>query len=450
MTANRKQLKLGFMVHGVGSSASAWRHPAVESDASVAFDFYRRQAQIAEAGKLDLVFIADVLYINERSTPHFVNHLEPLTLLAALGAVTSRIGLVGTLSTTYSEPYAGARQLASIDRISGGRAGWNVVTTGMRGAALNFGKAEDAHPDHDTRYRIAGEYLEAARGLWDSWEDDAFVRDKESGVFYDPDKLHTLDYRGEFFSVRGPLNIARSKQGHPVIFQAGSSEDGQNFAARHADAVMTGITEPEEARRYYRELKRKAAAAGRNPDDLLVMPSAAVIVGRTREEAEEKYEATASLLSIEEAMRYFAQFFDFHDFTQYPLDGPFPELGDLGRSSYQSFTDRVKREARDKGLTLRRTIRRFAAPKPRFLGSAAEVADGLQEWFETGAADGFILHSDVPGTLSDFAELVVPVLQERGLFRREYEADTLRGMLGLPVPRNRYEAARAARFKDGG
>ncbi|MFF2908491.1 LLM class flavin-dependent oxidoreductase [Paenibacillus sp. NPDC057934] len=438
MTTNRRQIKLGAMIHGVGSSVSAWKHPGVRSDASIAFDFYREQALIAEAGKLDLVFIADVLHINEKSTPHYVNHLEPLTLLSALGHATSRIGLVGTLSTTYSDPYTSARQLASIDHISGGRAGWNVVTTGMRAAALNFSKSEEDHPEHDTRYRIASEYLSVARGLWDSWEDDAFVRDKDSGVFFDPSKLHSLNHRGEFFSVKGPLNIARSRQGHPVIFQAGSSADGQDFSAVHSDAVMTGISNLEEARKYYKDLKRKAGEAGRDPSELIIMPSANIVIGRSREEAEEKYAKIAALKSFDQSLRYFAQFFDFHDFTQYPLDDPFPDVGTLGSKSFQSFTDRIKRKARERGLTLRQTVLAFAEPKPTFFGSPLEVADRMQEWFETGAADGFILHSEVPGTLADVTELLVPELQKRGLFRLDYESDTLRGHLGLQIPKNRY------------
>jgi FMN-dependent oxidoreductase (nitrilotriacetate monooxygenase family) len=438
MTTNGRQIKLGAMIHGVGSSVSAWRHPEVRSDASIAFDFYREQALIAEAGKLDLVFIADVLHINEKSTPHYVNHLEPLTLLSALGYATSHIGLVGTLSTTYSDPYTSARQLASIDHISGGRAGWNVVTTGMSAAALNFSKSEEDHPEHDTRYRIASEYLSVARGLWDSWEDDAFVRDKDSGVFFDPNKLHSLNHRGEFFSVKGPLNIARSRQGHPVIFQAGSSADGQDFSAVHSDAVMTGITNLEEARKYYKDLKRKVGEAGRDPSELIIMPSSNIVIGRTKEEAEEKYAKTALLKSFDQSLRYFAQFFDFHDFTQYPLDEPFPDLGALGSKSFQSFTDRIKQKAHERGLTLRQTVQAFAEPKPTFFGSPYEVADRMQEWFETGAADGFILHSEVPGTLADVTELLVPELQKRALFRLDYENNTLRGHLGLEIPKNRY------------
>lgn len=438
MKADRRQMKLGAMIHGVGSSVYAWRHPDVRPDASIAFDYYRTEAQYAEAGKLDLLFIADALHINRKSTPHYASHLEPLTLLAALAQATLRIGLVATLSTTYSDPYTSARQLASIDHISGGRAGWNVVTTGMSAAALNFGRSEADHPDHETRYRMAAEYLQVARGLWDSWEDDAFIRDKASGIFFDPDKLHELNHKGEFYTVKGPLNIARSNQGHPVIFQAGSSSDGQDFAAVHSDAVMTGITKLEDAKHYYRTMKIKVVQAGRSPDDLLIMPSANITVGRTRAEAEAKYAKTASFISFEQALRYFAQFFDFHDFTRYSPDDPFPELGELGRKNFQSFTDRIKREARDQGLTLRQTVLRFAAPKPDFFGSAEEVADQLQTWFEHGAADGFVLHSEVPGTLRDVAELLVPELQRRGLFRQDYETDTLRGHLGLAIPDNRY------------
>ncbi|CAM3106424.1 LLM class flavin-dependent oxidoreductase [Paenibacillus lupini] len=434
--ATRKQLKLGAMLHGVGSSTSLWRHPEIPSDASVNFELYKSWVEKAETGKFDLAFIADGLYINEKSIPHFLNRFEPITILSALAAVSKHIGLVGTLSTSYSEPFTVARQFGSLDVISGGRAGWNIVTSPLEGSALNYGKKE--HPDHDKRYRIATEYLEVTRGLWDSWEDDAFVRDKESGVFFDPAKLHALNHEGEFFSVKGPLNIARSKQGQPVVFQAGSSEVGKDYAAKHADAIFTGHESVEEAVSFYQDVKHRAVGFGRNPDNVLVFPGIGPIIGSTEEEAERKYQEVSDLVSAENALLYLGRFFEHHDFSQYDLDAPFPDLGDLGRNSFQSSTDKIKANAKARGLTLRQVALSVATPRPIFIGTPEQVADRVQEWFEAGAADGFMVGSSVPHGLEDFIEHVVPILQERGLFRTEYEGDTLRGNLGLPIPANRY------------
>lgn len=436
----RRQLKLGAMLHGVGSSTSLWRHPDIPSDASVNFGVYKRWVEQAEAGKFDLAFIADGLYINEKSIPHFLNRFEPITILSALASVSTHIGLVGTLSTSYSEPFTVARQFGSLDVISGGRAGWNVVTSPLEGSALNYGKKE--HPDHAKRYRIATEYLEVTRGLWDSWEDDAFVRDKEAGVFFDPAKMHALDHEGEFFSVKGPLNIARSKQGRPVIFQAGASEVGRNYAAKEADAIFTGHETIGEAVAFYQDVKRRAAGFGRNPDEILIFPGIGPVIGATEEEAERKYQEVVDLVSPENALLYLGRFFEHHDFSQYELDAPFPELGDLGRNSFQSSTDRIKAQAKEKGLTLRQVALSVATPRPTFIGTPEQVADRVQEWFEAGAADGFMVGTSVPRGLEDFIEHVVPILQERGLFRTEYESDTLRGNLGLPVPANRHTEAR--------
>ncbi|MNX67852.1 putative monooxygenase MoxC [compost metagenome] len=434
--ASSKKLKFGALVHGVGGSVSSWRHPEAITDASVNFEFYKRQTLKAEEGKFDLVFIADGLYINEKSIPHFLNRFEPITVLSALAAVTSRIGLVGTLSTSYSEPFTVSRQFASLDHISGGRAGWNVVTSPLEGSALNFGRSE--HPSHPQRYKIAEEYLQVSRGLWDSWEDDAFVRDKESGVFFDPEKLHTLNHQGEFFSVKGPLNIARSKQGQPVIFQAGSSEDGKNLAAKEADAVFTGQETLEEAKAFYKDVKERAVRFGRSPEDILILPGIGPIVGRTEEEAERKYQELAGLVTIENALNYLGRFFEHHDFSQYPLDEPFPELGDFGSNSFRSGTDKIKQKAKEQNLTLRQVALQSATPRTGFIGTPEQVADKIQTWHEEGAADGFIIHSELPSGLSDFVDLVVPILQERGLYRLDYEADTLRGNLEVPIPENRY------------
>jgi len=437
----RKSLKFGALIHGVGGNVSAWRHPEVPVDASVSFPFYRKQALKAEEGKFDLVFIADGLYINEKSIPHFLNRFEPITILSALAAVTSKIGLVGTLSTSYSEPFTVSRQFASLDHISGGRAGWNVVTSPLEGSALNYGKTE--HPSHDERYRIAEEYLEVAKGLWDSWEDDAFVRDKESGVFFDPAKMHRLNHKGRYFSVQGPLNIARSKQGQPVIFQAGSSESGKTLAAKEADAVFTGGESLEEAKAFYQDVKRRAVQFGRTEDDIVILPGIGPIVGRTEEEAERKYEEIASLVSIENALNYLGRFFEHFDFSRFPLDEPFPDIGDLGSNSFRSGTDKIKRNAKEQGLTLRQVALQAATPRGEFIGTPEQIADRIQRWYEEGAADGFIIHSNIPSGLSDFVDLVVPILQERGIYRKDYESDTLRGNLGLPIPANRYSLAKA-------
>ncbi|MFB5760728.1 LLM class flavin-dependent oxidoreductase [Paenibacillus medicaginis] len=437
----QKQLKLGALLHGVGGGTSMWRHPDARPDASVNFELYKQWVQKAEEGKFDLIFIADGLYINEKSIPHFLNRFEPITILSALAAVSKNIGLVGTLSTTYSEPFTVARQFASLDMISGGRAGWNIVTSPLEGSALNYGGRE--HPEHDKRYEIATEYLEVTRGLWDSWEDDAFVRDKESGVFFDPEKLHTLNHTGKFFSVKGPLNIARSRQGQPVVFQAGSSEVGKNYASKEADAVFTGHETLEEAAEFYRDVKARAAVFGRNPEQVLIFPGISPIIGSTPEEAERKYQEIAGLVTIENALNYLGRFFEHHDFSQYPLDEPFPDIGDLGKNSFQSGTDKIKKNAREQGLTLRQVALQAATPRSGFTGTPEQVADQIQAWFEGEAADGFMIASAVPTGLEDFIDQVVPILQERGIYRTEYESDTLRGNLGLPVPENRYTRKKA-------
>jgi FMN-dependent oxidoreductase (nitrilotriacetate monooxygenase family) len=434
----QKKLKLGAIIHGVGGNIAGWRHPDIQADASVSLEFYTNQAQKAEEGKFDLVFIADGLHINEKSIPHFLNRFEPLTILSALAAVTSKIGLVGTLSTSYSEPFNVARQFASLDHISHGRAGWNVVTSPLEKTALNFSKTIEEHPDHSKRYRIAAEYLQVAKGLWDSWEDDAFVRNKETGVFFNSDKLHQLNHRGEFFSVEGPLNIGRSKQGRPLIFQAGSSEAGKDLAAKEADAIFTGHPTLSAAREFYQDVKNRALALGRNPDELAILPGIAPIIGTTEEEAERKYQEIANLVSIDKALDYLGRYFEHHDFSQYPLDEPFPELGDLGKNSFQSHTNRIKQQAKAHNLTLRKVALQETTPKPTFIGTPEKIADLIQEWFEGNGADGFIIGSAVPNGLNDFVDFVVPILQKRGLFRTEYEAETLRGNLGIPYPENRY------------
>jgi FMN-dependent oxidoreductase (nitrilotriacetate monooxygenase family) len=440
--SKQRKLKLGATITGVGTSKYTWRNPEIPGDASVDFDYYAGQALQAEEGKFDFVFIVDSTYITEKSAPHYLNRLEPLTVLSALGAVTSKIGLVGTLTASFTQPFTVARQFASLDHISSGRAGWNVVTTGLEGAARNYSR--DEHYAHDERYRIAEEHLEVVRGLWDSWEDDAFTRDQSTGQFFDPSKLHALNHKGNHFSVQGPLNISRSQQGQPVIFQAGGSEDGRNLAAKSANAIFTGHESIKEAKVFYHDIKARAAAYGRASEEILVFPGISPIIGRTEEEAESKYQAIARLVTLEDALDQLGRPFTYHDFKQYPLDEPFPDLGDLGSKSYRSSTDRIKRIAKEENLTLRQTALRFATPRSSFVGTPEQIADTVQQWFEEGAADGFIIHTGIPSVLKDFVELVVPILQERGIYREEYESDTLRGNLGLEIPVNRYTKERIA------
>lgn len=436
--AGKRQIKFGAIIHGVGGNISGWRHPKVLTNSSVNLNFYTQQAQKAEEGKFDLVFIADGLFINEKSIPHFLNRFEPITILSALAALTSKIGLVGTVSTSYSEPFTIARQFASLDHISNGRAGWNVVTTPLENTALNYNKTVDEHPDHAKRYRIAEEYLEVATGLWDSWDDDAFVGDKENDQFFDPSKLHQLNHQGEFFSVQGPLNIGRTKQGQPVIFQAGSSETGKRLAAKDADAIFTMAKTLQEAQGFYQDVKEQVKTFGRNPDEVVILPGISPIIGDTEEEAERKYEELANLVSIERALAYLGRYFDHHDFSQYPLDEAFPDLGDIGANSFRSHTDRIKKEAIEQKLTLRQIALREATPRTQFIGTPDKIADLVQLWFEERGADGFIIAATLPDALDDFVDKVVPILQQRGIYREDYEADTLRGNLGLPFKQSRY------------
>ncbi|MBC1921751.1 LLM class flavin-dependent oxidoreductase [Listeria grayi] len=424
-----KQLEFGTIIHGVGGSMDAWRHPDVDPKASTNLDFYIQRAQTAERGLFSFLFIADGLFISEKSIPHFLNRFEPITILSALALATNHIGLVGTFSTSFTEPFTLARQLASLDKISAGRAGWNLVTSPQEGAARNHSKKN--LPPHSERYQIAQEHLDVVRGLWKSWENDAFTYDKESGQFFDSEKLHPLHHKGEYFQVEGPLNVSRSEQGEPVIFQAGSSETGRAFAAKNADAIFTHANSLEEAQAFYQDVKSKAAAYGHDPK---IFPGIGPIIGETAEEAEEKYQQYAELVPIEHAVTFLGRFFDDYDFTKHELDEPFPELGDIGKNAFQSTTDRIKRRSRELGQTLREVAIEAATPRPIFIGTKERVADLIEEWFVNEAADGFIISSDNPHGLTDFVDKVIPILQERGLYKTEYASNLLRENLDLPIP----------------
>jgi FMN-dependent oxidoreductase (nitrilotriacetate monooxygenase family) len=344
------------------------------------------------------------------------------------------------MTTSYNEPFNVARQFGSLDVISKGRAGWNVVTTGLEGAAGNYGR--DEHFRHDVRYRRAKEHLQVVRALWDSYEDDAFPRDKASGVFLDKSRQHPLNHRGEFFSVAGPLNISRSRQGHPVIFQAGGSDDGRDLAATSADAIFTGHESFEEAQDFYRDVKSRAAAAGRRPEEIVICPGIGVTLADSDDEARAVVAARNGKIDLAKALVQLGRPFNYHDFTRYELDAAFPDLGDLGANGYRSHAERIKRIARDERLTLRETALRFAIRSSPFVGTAKTVADEVERWFRDGAADGFNIGHGEPGDLDAFITKVVPLLQQRGLFRQEYSHETLRGHLGLKIPPNRYTAAR--------
>jgi FMN-dependent oxidoreductase (nitrilotriacetate monooxygenase family) len=440
--SSQRQLKLGALITGAGHGWGEWRHPEAIPSASTNFNLYKTQAQLAEQGKFDFIFIADSLHIHAKSSPHYLSRFEPLTILSALAAVTTHIGLVATVTVSYTEPFQVARQFASLDHISGGRAGWNVVTSWLSGTADNFGMSE--HPPHAQRYRIAKEHVNVVKGLWDSWEADTQVQNKATGQFIDPDKLHSLNHKGEFFSVKGPLNITRLPQGQAVIFQAGTSEDGRSFAAAESDAIFVGADNLPDAQAFYADLKARATKLGRDPEKLAILPGIRPIVGADAAEVELRYQQVIDLVTIEDAIAALGRPFNDHDFSKYALDEPFPELGDIGLNSQRGGVERITKHARDGNLTLRQVAFDFARPKRDFVGTPEQVADDIQQWFEQGAADGFIINSILPDGLAKFVQLVVPVLQQRGLWREEYSGSTLRDHLGLDIPQNRYTAAREA------
>ena len=442
---SKRRINFGVMLQGPGVNMNAWKHRSVPADASINFGFYVDRARTAEAAGIDFAFIADGLYIHEKSVAHFLNRFEPIALLSALATVTSRIGLVGTMSTSYSDPFTVARQFASIDAISGGRAGWNAVTSPLEGSGKNYSRA---HPDHTLRYEIAEEYLDVAKGLWDSWDDDAFIRDRATGRFFDAEKMHRLSHHGRFFSVEGPLNIGRSAQGQPVIFQAGSSDDGIRLAGLHADAVFSNGGTFEECRTFYRRVKESAEAHGRREDEIKIFPGIGPIVGATEREVDEKYREIRDLLSIDDALNWLSHFFEQHDFRAYPLDGPFPDLGNLGTQGFRSTSDNIKRLARERDLTLREvaletaTRRVHIGTSESVIGPPDTVAEELIRWVEGGAADGFMLGFPVLGSgLDDFVQHVLPVLAARGYHDMAQRGTTLRDHFGLPYRESRYAQA---------
>jgi len=425
------KMHLGLIVLGAGNHVAGWRMPDAQFG-SENFPLLRGIAEAAERAKLDLLFFADAVNTGLNAHPGMMVRLEPLTLLAALAVCTRRIGLAATVSTTYTEPYNLARALASIDHISGGRAGWNVVTGSSPDAAANFSR--DKHPPHAERYAMAEEYLSVVKGLWDSWEEGAIVGDKARGIFADPARMHMLDHAGRFYKVKGPLNITRPPQGYPVIFQAGASDVGRDFAAATAEVVFTVQQDLAEAAAFAEDLRDRCEAAGRPRDAIKIMPGVCPVVGRTETEAKARIAELASLADPKAAMKVLSDRLG-QDLSQLPLDGPVPELPPS--TMMQGYAATLASVARRHNMTLRE-LRDFAAAGSGHRvvhGTPGMIADDLTEWFASGAAQGFIVQSThYPGPLNEFLEQVVPLLVRRGLFRSEYEGVTLRDHLGLARP----------------
>ncbi|NUP67617.1 MAG: LLM class flavin-dependent oxidoreductase [Nonomuraea sp.] len=423
---------------GVGHHEAAWRHPRTEPSRLTDVRHYQELARIAERGKLDSVFLADGVALQGDVRHNALGGLEPLTLLAALAAVTDHIGLIATVSTTYNEPFHVARKFASLDHISGGRAGWNIVTSASEAEARNFGVDR---PAHAARYARATEFLEVVGKLWDSWEDDAILGDRVGGRYADTGKIHAIEHAGAHFAVRGPLNTSRPPQGHPLLVQAGSSEDGKEFAARHAEAVFTAQQTLEEGQEFYTDLKRRLAAYGRRPEEVLVLPGISPIIGSTEREALLLEKELEDLIIPAYGLAQLSHMTGI-ELTEDDLDLPLPDVP-VETEGAQSRRKLVIDLARRERLTVRQLLNRLAGGRGHRVvaGTPEQIADQLQEWFFTGAADGFnIMPPLLPSGLSDFVDQVVPELQVRGLFRYEYEGRTLRDNYGLTRPASRYAA----------
>lgn len=424
----------------VSIHTGAWRYPGAYPDANFNFRHLSSFARKLEAAKFDAFFMADHLAVlnmpvNALKRSHTVTSFEPFTLLAALATLTERIGLIATASTTFDEPYHIARRFASLDHISNGRAGWNIVTTSNPDAALNFGYEE--HPDHARRYARAREFYDVVTGLWDSFADDAFLRDVEAGIYFDPSRMHVLDHKGPELSVRGPLNIARPVQGWPVIVQAGASEAGRQLAAETAEVVFGAESRLPAGQQFYGDVKGRMSAVGRDPDHLKILPAALVIVGDTIEEARAKRAHLDSLVHYDSGIASLSSQLGY-DVSGFDPDGPLPDIPETNAS--KSTRKRIVEAARTKSLTIRQLAQKARSYAGlAFVGTAATIADSMEEWLAERACDGFIiLFPWLPGGLDDFAAKVVPELQRRGIFRRDYDGPTLRDHLGLPRPENRF------------
>jgi alkanesulfonate monooxygenase len=436
----KRQMRLGAFMRPISIHTAAWRYPGGLSDANFNFAHIKRFAQTLERGKFDAFFMADHLAVLNMPTEALkrsatVTSFDPATLLPALAVVTERLGLIATASTTFEAPYHIARRFASLDHLSSGRAGWNVVTTSNPDAALNFGM--DEHMDHGERYDRAREFVDVVTGLWDSFADDAFVRDAASGIFFDPDKLHVLNHKGPYLSVRGPLNVARPIQGWPVIVQAGASDAGRQLAAETAEVIFAAHGTLVEAQRFYADVKGRLEKLGRSRDHLKILPGAFVVVGDTVEEARAKRALLDSLVHYDSAIASLSIALG-RDASKFDPDGPLPDIPESNAS--KSGRDRAIALAKRENLTVRQLAQRLGGYSGfAFVGTPQTIADGMEEWLVTEGSDGFnVMFPYLPAGLDDFVDRVVPELQRRGIFRSEYEGRTLRENLGLPRPPNRF------------
>jgi len=429
-----EKIRLGMFLRPCGHHIASWRHPQSQADAGENFEHFVHVAKTAERGLFDMLFSADTPTVFtaeeeglERS--HYVAWIEPFSLLAALAPHTKNIGLVCTASTSFEEPYSIARKFASLDIISHGRAGWNVVTTGNPVAAQNYG--EEPHLPKIERYRKAREFLDVVNGLWDSWDADAFIRNRDTGIFFERSKMHELNFHGDYYHVRGPLNVPRSPQGKPVVVQAGASDEGRDLAAATADVVFTAHETLESAKEFYADVKGRMSKYGRHPDQLKIMPGLFVTVAPSEDEAREKFQVLQDLIHPEIGVSLIERKMGI-DLSGFDIDGPLPPVPPS--TVLSSRVDQMIATAKRDGLTIRGLYQRFAASRGHFaiVGSPQQVADHMQLWFEEGAADGFNFMAPIfPGGLEDFVDLVVPELQKRGLFRIRYEGRMLRTNLGL-------------------
>jgi N-acetyl-S-(2-succino)cysteine monooxygenase len=437
--SNSAEMKIGVMISDVGVHPAAWLDPSTPLGGEISFPFYLQLAKLAEAGKLDFFFVADSLASRTGNMPGimrqctYMAHFEPLTLMAALAAGTQRIGLAATISTTYSEPFNVARLFASLDHISGGRAAYNVVTTANADAAANFGR--DTHEDHALRYKRANEFIDVLNGLWDSWDDDAFVRDRETGIHFNPAGLHPLNHKGEFYAVKGPLNVPRSPQGRPVAISAGGSPPGRELAARTSEVVFSVDRDLQKALAYYKDLKGRMAKYGRAPQELTVMTALNPFVGRTDEEAQKGFECLQARIHPDVGRAILSVDLDV-DLRGLPVDEPIPEeILPAGTNATKSYFDKMVEAMSARKMTLREMYEANAASRGgmnAIVGSAKTVADRMEEWFAGGATDGFMIRAPyLPDSLEKFVRMVIPELQRRGLFRKDYAGSTLRDHLGL-------------------
>jgi len=452
MSGRTDRMHVGVFFKNTGHHIAAWRHPGAQPDAGINLQHYMHCAQVSEKAGLDFLFFADSAAVREADieplsrSSQYTAYFEPTTLLSALAVVTQRIGLVATQTTSYNEPYHVARRFASLDHLSAGRAGWNVVTSGNHAEAYNFGLEE--HYEHDERYRRAHEFVEVVKGLWDSWDDDAFLYDRDGGRFFRPEALHRLNHAGDYFTVRGPLNVPRAPQGYPVIFQAGISDAGKELAAATAEGVFSGELTMDRSQAHYADIKNRMPRYGRRPEELLIMPGLTAIVGRTAAEARDKERELAELIHPVVGREYIGTLLGL-DLSDCSVDDRVPDRISKTRAT-TGIAMSVKALAERENLTIRQLYQRLAGShgKLTMRGSVSEVADEIQAWFGTRACDGFIFQPmTMPGDLEDICALLIPELQDRGLVRIGYEGATLREHLGLRRPPSRHashDASKAA------